>query len=213
MSGGHLPPGGTESTTMKSMARRTVLLILVALLGRGANAADAAYDAEGKLLLPAHYREWVYLSSGFDMSYSPAMQTDRHLFDNVFVNPAAYRAFITSGHWPDGTVMVLEVRRAEQQGSINRSGSFQGDFAGVEVHLRDAARFGEQWAFFGFGTATTGRLIPQSADCYACHAAHAAVDTTFVQFYPTLLPIARRLGTLSAAFQQESRATASPAVR
>ena len=46
-------------------------------------------------------------------------------------------------------------------------------------------------------------MIPTSTDCYSCHAAHAAVDTTFVQFYPTLLPIATSKGTLSAAYQKE----------
>jgi hypothetical protein len=29
------------------------------------------------------------------------------------------------------------------------------------------------------------------------------VDTTFVQFYPTLLPIAKSKGTLSASYQKE----------
>jgi hypothetical protein len=51
------------------------------------------------------------------------------------------------------------------------------------------------------------RVVPISADCYSCHAAHAAVDTTFVRFYPTLLPIARSKGTLSASSQKE---TATP---
>ena len=35
---------------------------------------------------------------------------------------------------------------------------------------------------------------------------HAAVDTTFVQFYPTLLPIARQKHTLSAEFAKEDAA-------
>jgi hypothetical protein len=34
--------------------------------------------------------------------------------------------------------------------------------------------------------------------------AHAAVDTTFVQFYPTLLPIAQKKGTLSESFVKEN---------
>jgi hypothetical protein len=204
------------------MGIRTLLLHLVGLLGlsalalgqdAGAPGGDAAFTTGGQLLYPTHYREWVYLSSGFDMSYSPSMQMDRHFFDNVFVNTSAYRAFFATGHWPDGTVLVLEVRRAQQHGSINRSGNFQGDAQGIEVHLRDTARFADHWAFFGFDNPSTGKLIPPSADCYACHAAHAAVDTTFVQFYPTLLPIAQRLGTLSAAYQQESRDLAAPAKR
>ena len=49
-------------------------------------------------------------------------------------------------------------------------------------------------------------MIPQSVACYACHTAHAAVDTTFVQFYPTLLPTAQAKSTLSPAYLAEGAA-------
>ena len=39
--------------------------------------------------------------------------------------------------------------------------------------------------------------------CYSCHEQHAAVDTTFVQFYPTLLKLAEKKGTLSEAYKKE----------
>src|SRR5215467_15437020 len=51
------------------------------------------YTSDGQLKLPENYREWVYLSTGIDMSYSPARQMggmDHHMFDNVFANPEAY---------------------------------------------------------------------------------------------------------------------------
>jgi hypothetical protein len=148
---------------------------------------------------PEHYREWVYLTSGFDMSYSPAAQAaDHHMFDNVFVNPEAYKAYMETGTWPDKTVLVLEVRGAEGKGSINQKGNYQGtDVMGLEVHVKDSARFSGKWAFFGFDNRKTAKMIPQSASCYSCHSEHAAVDTTFVQFYPTLLPVAKSKGTLS----------------
>ncbi len=77
----------------------------------------------------------------------------------------------------------------------------------IEVHVKDEARFPGKWAFFAFDSPTAkGTLIPQGAPCYTCHAAHAAVDTTFVQFYPTLLPIAQKKGTLSEAFLKEEAA-------
>ncbi len=53
-------------------------------------------------------------------------------------------------------------------------------------------------------------MIPQSADCYSCHTAHGAVDTTFVQFYPTLLPIARSKRTLSVPIQTSTAPGAAP---
>ncbi len=40
-------------------------------------------------------------------------------------------------------------------------------------------------------------------DCYSCHEQHGAVDTTFVQFYPTLLKLAEQKGTLSEAYKKE----------
>jgi len=165
-----------------------------------------AYAANGDMLPPASYREWVYLSSGIDMSYSPkADMADHSMFDNVFVNPEAYRSFKATGTWPDKTVMVLEVREARNKGSINQRGHFQGTgLMGLEVHVKDEARFPGKWAFFEFDSLTkNGGLIPAVAPCYTCHAAHAAVDTTFVQFYPTLLPVAQAKKTLSEPYLKE----------
>ena len=164
------------------------------------------YSGDAQLKFPAHYREWVYLTTGFDMSYNPAMQMGgHHMFDNVFVNPEAYKVFVETGTWPDKTMLVLEGRGAEGKGSINQKGNYQGvEIMGIEVHLKDEARFPGKWPFFAFDDGKTAKMIPTSADCYSCHAAHAAVDTTFVQFYPTLLPIAKSKGTLSVSYQKET---------
>jgi hypothetical protein len=163
-----------------------------------------ASSRNADLSYPEHYREWVYLTSGFDMSYNPGEQTGHHMFDNVFVDPKAYQAFVGTGTWPDKTMLVLEVRGAEGKGSINQKGNYQGtELMGLEVHLKDEARFPGKWAFFSFDKGKTAKMIPTSADCYSCHAGHAAVDTTFVQFYPTLLPIAKSKGTLSASYLKD----------
>ena len=163
------------------------------------------FTGDGQMKLPENYREWVYLSTGFDMSYNPAMRMGHDMFDNVFVNPEAYKKFVETGTWPDKTTFVLEVRGAKNKGSINQQGSYQDtEVMGVEVHVKDEARFQGKWAFFGFDDGKTGKIFPQGAECYSCHAAHAAVDTTFVQFYPTLLPIAKSKGTLSAGYLKEA---------
>jgi hypothetical protein len=183
-----------------------VLCGFVALHPKGTPAPSGPeYTSDDQLRFPEHYREWVYLTSGFDMSYNPAMNMDHHMFDNVFVNPEAYKTFVETGTWPDKTMLVLEGRKAQSKGSINKAGNYQdGGVMGVEVHVKDEARFAGKWAFFGFDEAKTAKMVPTSANCYSCHAEHAAVDTTFVQFYPTLLPIAQAKGTLSSAYQKES---------
>jgi len=162
--------------------------------------ADAPqFTSDHRMLRPEHYREWVYLTSGFGMSYSREMAMDPS-FDNVFVNPSAYRSFVETGAWPDHTVLVLEVRASQSKGSINQAGRFQGGISDVEVHVKDS-RIPGKWAFFAFPeNAKSAAPIPQKAACYSCHEQHGAVDTTFVQFYPTLLEIARSKGTLRTSY-------------
>jgi hypothetical protein len=194
------------------MIARTIALLLSAsaflsppvVRESGAPGNGPEFTKGGELKLPQGYREWIYLTSGFDMSYNPAMQMGhQHMFDNVFVNPEAYKAFVNTGTWPDKTTLVLEGRAAQGKGSINESGNFQAGVMDLELHVKDETHFPGKWAFFAFGGQKTAKAIPTSADCYTCHAQHAAMDTTFVQFYPTLLPIAKEKRTLSASYLKE----------
>jgi len=203
------------------MVRFSLLLCITALLIAVAGSENAAtgqssantsiapvYTADGKLVFPPNYREWIYLTTGLDMDYSPTVNlADHSMFDNVFVNPDAYKAFVATGKWPDKTVFVLEGRVAGSKGSINKAGHYQTtEIMSRSIHLKDESRGG--WAFYGFGDGPTGGHIPKEAVCYSCHADHAAVDTTFVQFYPTLLEIARQKGTFSPGYLKDEAATA-----
>jgi len=189
----------------------TVAAGLTAVHSLSAQPQDAAarFDAENRMLFPADYREWIFLSAGRGMSYAPvAAEQPAPPFDNVFVNRAAYRHFLDHGTWPDGTVLVLEIRGGTSHGSILQGGAFQaGEPLGIEVHVKDTPRFGgDGWAFFSFDGNGASEMIPREASCYACHEANTAVDRTFVQFYPTLLPVARAKGTLSRAYLEHEAA-------
>ena len=172
-------------------------------------APAATFTADGKLEFPKDYRTWVYLSSGMDMAYVEGGGGQMHMFDNVFVDPASYAAFQQTGTWPDKTVMVLEVRGAEAHASIDKAGRSQGARMAVEVHVKDTARFKSGWGFFGFNGEKPSQGFPQTSSCNACHEANAAVDTTFVQFYPTLLPVSTAKGTLSEAYLAAEKAKAA----
>src|SRR5262249_16743078 len=117
------------------------------------------------------------------------------------VTREAYREFLRSGTWPDGTTFVLEVRAAEAEVSINKGGRTQGGLVALEASVKDSKRFpGDGWAYFSFdgpdGPTDPAPALPAPASCYSCHREKAAVDHTFVQFYPTLLEAARRHGTV-----------------
>ncbi|HXA39738.1 MAG TPA: cytochrome P460 family protein [Phenylobacterium sp.] len=195
---------------MQSQVRIAVAALAVALVGglaatavsRAAPSSPAvAYTPDGKLLYPKDYRTWVYLSSGMDMAYSEAPgAADHHMFDNVFVNREAYAVYEKTGTWPDKTIFVLEARMGQGRGSINKKGVFQGEAMGREAHVKDTARFKSGWAFFPLNSEAPSTALAQTSQCNVCHEQHGAVDTTFVQFYPTLMPKAQEMKTLAAAY-------------
>jgi hypothetical protein len=171
--------------------------------GGGEAALQPRYTSDGQLVRPEDYREWIFLSSGLGMTYGTPGKAGAgpQRFDNVFVSPPAYRAFLQTGTWPDRTMFALEVRAAAGEGSINKGGHYQEGVDALEIHLKDPARFPTtRWGFFAFerDDQKSAKAFPATSRCQECHARHGAVDETFVQFYPTLLPVARARGTFKA---------------
>ena len=186
---------------MKFKMLFVISLACLNLTGQQPKADQPEYTSDGQLKMPDNYREWIFLSSGLGMTYGPIETASNAVsgqrFDNVFVTPQAFRAFLATGSWPDKTMFMLEVRSSASKGSINRGGHFQEEVVGLEVHVKDESRFPAKWEFFSFTpTARTGKPHGAKSSCQTCHATNGAVDDTFVQFYPTLLPVAKAKGTL-----------------
>jgi hypothetical protein len=180
----------------------------VSLVSLAASDSSAKYTSDNRLTFPADYREWIFLSAGRGMTYGPAANPNgAPLFDNVFVHPAAYREFLKTGRWPDKSVFVLEVREAGTEGSINTGGQFQRKLVHIEVEVKDQKRFSDSngWGYFDFGTIQEpAKLLPKTVQCYTCHSRNGAVEQTFVQFYPTLIGVARTHGTFREAAATEA---------
>jgi hypothetical protein len=178
-------------------------------------AADGpTYTNGGELVRPTDYRDWVYLTTGLGMTYGPEGTASGRspLFDNVFVNRDSHRQFTATGKWPDKTIFILELRRAETQVSINNGGHTQGDVTALEAAVKDRTRFPDTtWGYFSFGRAPkladSAAPLPTTATCYACHRNNTAVEQTFVQFYPTLFEVARRLGTVKPTYDPNHKIT------
>jgi hypothetical protein len=166
------------------------------------SASVPRYTEDGKLMRPGNYREWIYLSSGLGMNYGPAAH-DAPEFTNVFVAPAAYKHYMASGAWPDKTMFVLEEYSASSHGSIVKQGQFQDALLGVEAEVKDESRFPEKWAYFGFGVDGKTASKIQQDRCWSCHNQNAAVENSFVQFYPTLLKVAYQKDTIKPSIHLE----------
>jgi hypothetical protein len=183
------------------------LLLLIACLALLAAAPEGKtpkprYDDKGQLLRPADYREWMFLSAGFGMNYSPAPGS-HEMFTNVFVQRWAYNEFLNSGKWPERSMFVIDERDAASRGSINQKGHYQTDLMSLAVEVKDSARNPDKWAYYSFDAdGKTAEAMPKGNGCWSCHDAHAAVEHTFVQFYPTLKPVAKKFGVYNESREQ-----------
>ena len=185
-------------------------VLCAALVSSGVYAVSAQQSAQqtdgpkyaagtNNLLRPTDYREWIFLGASLGLNYpAPGATPGPSQFGNVFVNPSSYRSFMQTGKWPDKTIWVLEFRGVGREAVANREGQFQTGVVGFEANVKDS-RFPDGWGYFAFNGAGPS-APPLSGDtvqrCIDCHTAHTAVERTFVQFYPTLLDVAKRIGTV-----------------
>ncbi len=161
--------------------------------GRNAlNPYDARYTEEGDLIRPNGWRKWVFVGTPLtpdDMNDGNAAFKEFH---NVYVDPVSFSKFEETGRFPNGTQIAKELVLVGSRKAVSGNGYFMGDFAGLEVAVKDAVRFADEpggWAYFSFGHKSeyelTAKAFPTQS-CNACHAASAETDFVFTQYYPVL---------------------------
>jgi hypothetical protein len=180
-----------------------ICLGLLQAAGPESDSGKPQYTKDNHLLRPENYREWIYLSSGLGMNYSPT-PSDHQMFTNVFVPQWVYAEFLKAGKWPDKTTFVVEERMEETKGSIVKSGHYQSDLMGIGVEVKDS-RFPDKWAYFNFDEQSKSAEANPKDACWQCHEDHAAVEHSFVQFYPTLKPVATQFGTYKQAAENPAQ--------
>ena len=146
----------------------------------------ATYDKEGGLKLPEGIESWVFAGSTIGMTYFGGQPDpeDPGLSSSVFVEPQAYRAFINTGEFPEGTIFAKVVRDTV----LSEGGYSLGELLGTEIHVKDRNQFpkhGFNFYFYPAGEETAPKM-PEDNGCVSCHQAKAAFDNTFTQFYPEI---------------------------
>jgi Cytochrome P460 len=151
-----------------------------------------AYDRDRALRLPEDYRQWVFVGSSLGLSYE-ASASGHEMFHETLMEPTAYRHFVKTGEFREGTMFVLMLHGTERAVLPGRRGQFAGELHGVEMAVKDKTRTPEGWAYYGFGGmgSIAKAAQPEGSGCFNCHKTHAARDNVFLQFYPLLAEAAR----------------------
>jgi len=106
--------------------RYTCFFLFIAMLaGSVASSAEllppVRFQGKDTLLRPERYREWIFVGSSLGLSYqqdpggggTTQGETGLGLYHNVYIQPSSYKAFASSGRFPEGTVLVLELVTAD----------------------------------------------------------------------------------------------------
>src|SRR6266851_5167516 len=97
---------------MRSTAVMFLYLSAAALSAADLKMVEPKYTSDNQLIRPTGYREWVFVGSSIGMGYQETSRPEGErpqLFHNVYIQPEAYRAYVSTGKFPDKTMLVMEV--------------------------------------------------------------------------------------------------------
>jgi len=190
---------------MNLRARIRSLLLLATLVGAvaalpmgGAIADDskkyeAAFTADGELIRPAGWREWVFVGSPLTPNSLNGGAASFPEFHSVYIDPKSWAHWKETGTFRDGTMFAKELTLVGDTAATSGIGFFNGELQGFEIAHKDSTKYSEGtggWAYYTFGHKpepyADSTAAQAAAACAACHTAAAADDMVFSQYYPIL---------------------------
>jgi hypothetical protein len=177
-----------------------LLLVMGALLGEASGEGDdnlpSFVDADGTINFPGKIRsEWVHLGSWgtADINSEEPAQHD------VYTEPETIAAFQKTGKFPDGAVLIKELRKIEHGNMTTGHVTWAGDEILWFVLIKDAKgrykdRFkdngnwgdGWGWALFNAGATEKNASTNYQTDCLGCHIPARSTDWIYIKGYPAL---------------------------
>jgi len=183
-----------RSVTTLSTVYRALAGVFLATVAMSATAEEYFSITDGQLERPTGYREWVYVGTPVtpnDLNDGKAAFPEHH---NVYIDPKSWKHWKKTGEFREGTILMKELVSVGSKAAVSGNGYFQGEFIGLEATIKSKKHFADEpgnWAYFSFSTPEHKTLTESAeafptASCNACHAAAAAEDFVFTQYYPVL---------------------------
>jgi Cytochrome P460 len=165
-----------------------------------AQQSAAVFNPDGTLQLPTGFRKWVFVGAPLTPNALNNGRANFPEYHHVYIEQKNVDAYLKTGEFPEGTVIVKELTRVLNpefpDGSRKEPsgrGYFNGEYNGIDVTVKDSKRFAEtnNWGFFTFGhhplPYADKAAESSAAECASCHIANVAqTDMTWIQFYPLL---------------------------
>jgi len=177
-----------------------VYLVVAKPVAAQTEQSSAVFNADGTVQVPTGFRKWVFVGAPLTPNGLNDGKAGFPEYHNVYVEQKNVDAYLKTGEFPEGTVIVKELTRVLNptfpDGSRKEPsgrGYFNGEYNGIDMTVKDSKRFAKTngWGFFTFGhhplpyeKTSADRPV---TECAGCHIANvAATDMTWIQFYPLL---------------------------
>lgn len=160
------------------------------------------WASDGKLIQPKDFREMIFIGAPLTPNGLNNGKANFPEFHNVYVQPAAFKAYRATGKWPEGTMMIKELQLVDDPKGDFPDGSrllpsgrgyFPGAVNGLDVAVKDSKRFSatNNWGYFNFNHAAPPYLAAATVkpveQCAGCHIANAHEDMVYVKLYKSIL--------------------------
>ncbi len=170
------------------------LLLAAATLPEG-NLAAKTYTTHvsgtGEISLPADFRKGLaHLGSWF------VPEGDASGFHDVYTQPEAIEAYRRTGSFPDGAVLIKELRGHDSGPMTTGVPAWANDtlkqwfvmVKDTEGRFPGNDSWGDGWGWALFQPGKTGNVSTNyKSDCLGCHIPAKQTDWIYVQGYPTLV--------------------------
>ena len=181
-------------------ASAVFLLVAKPVVAAQPEQSSAVFDPDGKLELPTGFRKWVFVGAPLTPNALNNGKANFPEYHHVYIEQKNVDAYLKTGEFPEGTVIVKELTRVLNptfpDGSRTEPsgrGYFNGQYNGIDLTVKDSRRFAKTngWGFFTFGhhpmPYEKSAAEKPVSECAGCHIANvAATDMTWIQFYPLL---------------------------
>jgi hypothetical protein len=182
------------------LAASAVYLVVARPVAAQTEQSSVVFNADGTMQLPTGFRKWVFVGAPLTPNGLNDGKAGFPEYHNVYVEQKNVDAYLKTGEFPEGTVIVKELTRVLNptfpDGSRKEPsgrGYFNGEYNGIDLTIKDSKRFAKTngWGFFTFGhhPLPYDKVAAEKpvTECAGCHIANvAATDMTWVQFYPLL---------------------------
>jgi hypothetical protein len=190
----------TRLTRPKAMALAVAAALLFSVWVARADSSQARstgfpltyVDSKGAIALPKEFREkWTHLGSWF----VPDVKAPGYGVHDVYTQPGVVAAYRRTGQFPDGAVLVKEIRKARSERMTTGQASWAGDPLVWFVMVKDReGRFkgnphwgnGWGWALFKTNDPTKDVSTNYEKDCIGCHVPAKNTGWVYVKGYPAL---------------------------